>query len=199
MPVEPVLLRPGRPVPRWRYRAWELFAPRLPHSILRLVAGIYMRRPLGSRARRSWLLGLTEIGWDATGRTRLDLVLPIWDPDGVWRWDASFQTLGFDPAYRGHDGVARALVRWNENWTDGSFKLREILDGGDTLVIRTVASGRGVGSGVPVQMEVSSVVRLDPLIVDWWNFSDDAEALREAGFATASSSSGGASAPSPGP
>jgi hypothetical protein len=34
-------------------------------------------------------------------------------------------------------------------------------------------------------MEFSSVARLDPLIVDFYNFLDDADALREAGFAPA--------------
>jgi hypothetical protein len=35
---------------------------------------------------------------------------------------------------------------------------------------------------VPAQMQVSVVARLDPLIVDFRNFLDDADALQNAGF-----------------
>ena len=128
------------------------------------------------------MLNLSALAWDATARTRFDLVLPIWDPSCEWHWDATFRSLGFDAVYRGHEGVRQSLVDWNEIWTERSFTMSEILDGGDILVVRMAFSGRGVASGVPTQMVASSVVRLDPLIVDFRNFTDDGEALREAGF-----------------
>jgi hypothetical protein len=185
MQVEPLALRPDRRVPAWLIRAWELLVPRFPRPVVRLVVGIMLRLPRGSRARRWLVLTVSAIGWEVTARTRFDLVLPMWDPACEWRWDATFRSLGFDEIYRGHEGVKRSLENWNEIWTERSFTLREVLDGGGTWVFRTRFSGRGVASGVPTHMDASSVVRLDPLMVDFRNFADDAEALREAGFAPA--------------
>lgn len=192
VPIEPIALRPDRPVPAWQFRAWVLLAPRLPRWALRLTGRIMLRLPLGSRARRRFVLNLSRIAWDATARTRFDLVLPIWDPACEWRWDPIMVGLGFDPVYRGHEGVRRSLRNWNENWTEVAFTVREILDGGDTWLLRMTASGCGALSGAPVRLDVSSVARLDPLIVSFHNFAHDADALREAGFAPNSEGAGAA-------
>ena len=156
---------------------------------MRLIGRLMLRLPRGSRARRWFVLRISTIVWDATARTRYDLVLPIWDPECEWHWDENFR-LGFDAVYRGHEGVKRSLWAWNENWTEVAFTVREVLDGGDTWLLRTTASGRGARSGVPVHLDASSVARLDPLIVEWHNFGDDADALLEAGFAGAYAGTG---------
>jgi ketosteroid isomerase-like protein len=185
MPAKPVAMRPDRPVPAWLFRAWELIAPRPPLWARRLLGRVLARLPVGSRARRWCLLRMSQITWEALGRSRYDLVLPVWDPAVEWRWDASFVALGWDELYRGHEGVRQSVENWNRNWHEVSFTVREVLDGGDTLLQRVTLSGRGVRSDLPTQMEVSVVARLDPLIVYFYNFLDDAEALREAGFAPA--------------
>jgi hypothetical protein len=148
-----------------------------------MLGRLFGRLRVGSRARRWCLLRLSVMVWDATARSRYDLVLPIWDPACEWRWDANFVALGFDELYRGHEGVKRSVESWNRYWTELSFTVREILDGGDRVVQRVTVSGRGARSGVPTQMEFSVVARLDPLLVELYNFVDDADALREAGFA----------------
>ena len=176
-------MRLDRPIPAWQFRTWELLAPRVPLWARRLLGRLLARLPLGSRARRWCILRLSVIGWDATARSRFDLVLPICDSACEWRWDPNFLALGFDALYRGHEGVRRSIESWNQNWTEVSFTPREVLDAGDTLLQRVTASGRGVSSSAPAQMEFSQVVRLDPLIVHLYNFLDDADALREAGFA----------------
>ena len=182
MSREPVILWPDRPVPAAVLRAWELLAPRYPRAVNRLLARLMLRVPRGSRLRRWLLLAAATIALDVTARTRLDLVLPIWDPDCEWHWDKTFRSLGFDEVYRGHDGVRRSLEAWNEIWSDRSFTLRKVLDGGNTWITHTIASGRGITSGVPAQADAFSVIRLDPLIVDFRNFADEDAALREAGF-----------------
>jgi hypothetical protein len=181
MSVEPVAIRPDRPTAPWALRAWELFVPRLPRSLTRLLGRLVLSLPRGSRARRWCVLTIADIGWDATARARFDLVLPLWDPACEWRWDAQLVGLG-DELYRGHEGVKRSVDTWNQNWSEVSFTVREILDGGDTWVLRMTGRGRGARSGVPTEMDFSSVVRLDPLIISWHNLIDDADALREAGF-----------------
>jgi hypothetical protein len=183
MRAEPVSTRPHGPLsPRTR-RAFELLLPRLPHSVIRLAGRLLRRLPRASRARRWYVLTLSQYAWDATARTRFDLVLPIWDSACEWHWDLNFRALGFEEVYRGHEGVRRSLQAWNEIWTELTFTVREVLDGGDTLVLRMAVAGRGLASGVPTGADSSIVVRLDPLIVDFRVIADDAEALREAGFA----------------
>jgi hypothetical protein len=175
-------MRADRGLAPWLLRVWELLGPRLPRPAWRLVFRILLRLPRGSRVRRWLVLQFAAIGWNVTARGRHDLVLPMWDLACEWHWDTSLRALGFDEVYRGHDGVKRSLARWNENWTEVSFTVREVLVGGDTFVVRSTGFGRGVGSGVPVHMHFSSVARLNPLLVDWRNFIDDSEELREAGF-----------------
>lgn len=183
MSLAPVTTRPDRPVSAWQFRAWELIAPRLPLWARVLLGRAFMRLPLDSRARRWCLLRMAMIVWDATAARRYDLVLPVCDPAGEWRWDAGFVGLGFEEVYRGRDGVERALEDWNRYWTEISFNVREVLDGGDRGLLRLTASGTGVSSGVPTQMQFSQVVHLDPLVVELHNFLHDEDALREAGFA----------------
>jgi ketosteroid isomerase-like protein len=185
MLIVPVVMRPERPVSAWQLRGWELLAPRLPRWLIVLLGRVVSRLPLGSRARRWCVLGAAVIVWDASGGSRYDLVLPAWDRACEWRWHGDFLALGFDELYRGHEGVKRSMETWSEIWTEVSFTVREVLDGGDTVLMRVTASGRGGRSGAPVRMEFSAVVRLDPLIVEYHNFSDDADALLEAGFAPA--------------
>jgi SnoaL-like protein len=183
MPVEPVVMRPDRPLPGWMLRAWELVVPWTPRWVVRGIGRFFLRFLPGSRARRWFLLRVSMIAWDANSRNRDDLVLPIWDRECEWHWDPGFQSVGFDEVYRGHDGVRRSLNQINEMFTDRSFTVREILDGGDTIVLRLDIAARGVRSGVPGETKLSAVARLDPLIVDYYNFRDDADAMREAGFA----------------
>ena len=177
--------RPDRAPPAWVLTAWRLLGPRLPRTVIRaLVRGILLL-PRGSRLRRWSVLTATGLAWEVTGRGDPGLVLPFWDPQCEWHWDTTFRSLGFDEVYRGHDGVERSLRNWNEIWSERSFVAREVLDGGDTWVMRTTAAGRGAASGAETRQDFTSVVRLAPAIVDFHNFTDHDAALREAGFPAA--------------
>jgi hypothetical protein len=128
------------------------------------------------------VLTATHLAWRVTGRGDPHFVLPFWDPQCEWHWDTTFRSLGFDEVYRGHEGVARSLRAWSEVWTERSFAVREVLDGGNTWVMRITAAGRGVMSGAETRQDFSAVVRLAPAIVDFRNFANHEAALREAGF-----------------
>jgi hypothetical protein len=183
MAVQADVLRPDRALPGWVSRSWELVAPRAPRGVIAgIVRGILLL-PRGSRARRWSVLTAAALGWQVTARGDRELVLPIWDPFCEWHWDTTFRSLGFDKVYRGHEGVAQSLQNWNDVWSERSFVVREVLDGGATWVMRTTAVGRGAASGAETRQDFSSVLRLDPLLVDFRNFADHAAALREAGFA----------------
>ena len=174
--------RPDRALPGWIVTAWERLGPRVPRAIVRgLVRGV-LRLPRGSRARRWSVLTATQLAWKVTGRGDPHFVLPFWDPQCEWHWDPTFRSLGFDEVYRGHEGVARSLRNWSEVWTELSFAVREVLDGGNTWVIRMTAAGRGVRSGAATRQDFSAVVRLAPAIVEFRNFADDEAALRESGL-----------------
>jgi hypothetical protein len=80
MAIEPIVMRPDRPVAAWQLRAWELLAPRLPRWAVRLTGRIMLRLPRGSRARRWCVLSASQIAWDATGRNRYDLVVVRLNP-----------------------------------------------------------------------------------------------------------------------
>jgi hypothetical protein len=183
MTIEPITIRPDRQVPAWQYRLWALLVARLPRWARVLVGRFAFRLPLGSRARRWWVQNWSVIAWDMVARRRYDLVLPIFDPACQWRFDANFVALGFDRLYRGHEGIERGVEEWLQFMTEPRFTVREVLDGGDTWVIRMTFLARGARSGAPTQMGVSSVFRFNPLIFDEHTFLDDADALREAGFA----------------
>jgi hypothetical protein len=183
MTVQVDVLRPDdRPRAAWVLTLWKLLAPRVPQAVIRALLRGMLLLPRGSRARRWSVLTAAVLGWEVTGRGDLDFVLPFWDRGCEWHWDTTFRSLGFDEVYRGHEGVGRALRNWNEIWTDRSFVVREVLDGGDTWVMRTTASGRGAASGANTRQDFTSVCRLNPLIVDFRNFADHEAALRDAGF-----------------
>jgi hypothetical protein len=174
--------RSDRALPAWVSAGWNLLAPNVPQAVIRALLRGILLLPRGSRARRWAVLTAAALGWKLTARGDANLVVPFWDPRCEWRWDTTFRSLGFDEVYRGHEGVERALRTWNEIWTDRSFVVREVLDGGRTWVMRTTASGRGAASGAETHQGFTSVTRLTPLIAEFHNFADHEAALREAGF-----------------
>jgi hypothetical protein len=156
MTVEPITIRPDRPVSTWQYRLWELLVARLPRWARVLVGRFAFRLPLGSRARRWWVQSWSVIVWDMVARRRYDLVLPIFDPACRWRFDANLVGLDFDRLYRGHEGIERGVEEWLQFMTEPRFTVREVLDGGDTWVLRMTFWARGARSGAPTQMDISS-------------------------------------------
>jgi len=54
--------------------------------------------------------------------------------------------------YHGHEGVARSTARWSSAWEDLHQEVDDILDtDGDDVVLLLRQSGRGKGSGAPVE------------------------------------------------
>jgi hypothetical protein len=116
-PVKPITIRVGRPLPQWQFRAWQLLAPRVPRWVRVLLGRIVLQLPLGSRARRWCVLLVARVITDPTARGWPDLVVPVWDAEGEWRWGGDFAALGFDELYRGNQGVKRSIENWNTLWS----------------------------------------------------------------------------------
>ena len=62
-----------------------------------------------------------------------------------------------DPEYHGHDGVRRLFRQWVENFDEFRLELRELHDGGDTVVGLLELSGQTKRAGLPVRMEIGAV------------------------------------------
>ena len=50
--------------------------------------------------------------------------------------------------YRGHEGVREAFRIWLGTWEDYRQTREELIDAGDHVIVPTLESGRGKGSGI---------------------------------------------------
>jgi ketosteroid isomerase-like protein len=62
-----------------------------------------------------------------------------------------------DPEYHGHDGVRKLTRQWNENFDDFGLDLREIHDGGATVVALLELTGQTKGSALSMRMQIGAV------------------------------------------
>ena len=110
----------------------------------------------------------------------------VYDPE--IEWDGSrvpwLLELGFDPVYRGHDGVRAVLRSFFAAWESIEYCPRELVDAGDDVVALVEISARGRASGIEVAYEHPQVWTLrDGKVVRMRVFADRAEALRAVGLA----------------
>jgi ketosteroid isomerase-like protein len=62
-----------------------------------------------------------------------------------------------DPEYHGHDGVRRLFRQWAENFDEFRLELRELHDGGDSVVGLLELSGQTKRAALPMRMEIGAV------------------------------------------
>jgi ketosteroid isomerase-like protein len=70
-------------------------------------------------------------------------------------FDVSIRPEG--QVYRGPDGVVEAMRSWSGTWDDFRLEVEEIIDAGDRVVLVDRQSGRGKGSGAPLDQQTFSV------------------------------------------
>jgi hypothetical protein len=60
----------------------------------------------------------------------------VYDPDVEWDVSRVPWTLelGFEPIYRGHDGVRAFWRQWLDAWESIEFRVDDVIDGGDEVV-----------------------------------------------------------------
>jgi hypothetical protein len=116
------------------------------------------------------------------------------------RRDFKVQFLGIDPkieyfpagefrppdmnavayGHSGYEGVWRQMI---DSFEDFRGEPEELIDGGDVLLARIRYTGHGSGSGVPIDVLLFQVFRLDKGLVVWQkDYSDRAEAFEAAGL-----------------
>lgn len=77
-------------------------------------------------------------------RSDFETALSCFAEDVVWE--------DLNGTYHGHAGVSKATARWAGAWDDLHQEVDDILDTeGDDVVVLLKQSGRGKGSGVPVE------------------------------------------------
>jgi ketosteroid isomerase-like protein len=85
---------------------------------------------------------------------------------------------------RGHEAAVRVRRSWLENWEGHQIDVEEMKDGADSVVACLHLTGRGVRSGVEVDLRVYQHFKLlDGKIVYLYEYADRGEALEAAGVA----------------
>jgi ketosteroid isomerase-like protein len=79
--------------------------------------------------------------------------LALIDPDV--RCDVSFRPD--TRVFHGHQGVVDALNTWIGTWDGFSSVIEELIDAGDHVICVEQQSGRGKGSGIPLEQRVFAV------------------------------------------
>ncbi len=110
-----------------------------------------------------------------------DRFLGLVHPDCVFTTSGAFP--GFDPVYRGPEGMARFLDTMLEAWEAFEIVPTEILDRGDYVIAELQFVGTGRISGVEVTVEFHHVCHLrDGLLDRLVSHPDRVEALEAAGL-----------------
>ena len=161
------LVRPRRGLDE-RLRLWF---PGLSAAMSRAA----MRRAPGSRMRRAALTRAVRVGWAATNRDDYaGLRLAYADDAEFYPPSLGHDALGFDPVYRGPEGVERFTVLWKSGFERFVYEPREIADaGGDRFGVRLGMIATMPGSDVEIREEYGAVLTLrDGLVVRHDNFRD---------------------------
>jgi ketosteroid isomerase-like protein len=125
------------PLERRRPGVDDRVAIALPWLSRRLRAFVF-RRPAGSPLRRSALTRAARTGWAATNRDDYRTLQAAYHPDAEFFPPSRGRGgLGFDPVYRGPDGVERFVREWKSGFSRFTYEPREIADaGGDSFAVR---------------------------------------------------------------
>jgi ketosteroid isomerase-like protein len=120
-------------------------------------------------------------GFDAFNRGDYEAWLRGYDED------VEFLDLAETPdtgVFRGHAGARAWLAKLQEAWGEGfQFEPRTITEGDGVVLVDTRAKGMGVGSAVPIEMTVYTVLRFRDQKIVWTRaFIDRADALEAAGL-----------------
>jgi ketosteroid isomerase-like protein len=153
-------------------------------ALFRRFASFWSRLPLRSRLRRLILLRLVAQGTSAANRRDFDVLLLGFDPEvDLWIARGGMNVPDFAGHHHGHAGYREAWRRLLEAFEDLTWEPEELIDAGDGLISVTRWSGRGTGSGVPVNQLMFQVYTLRRgLVVKQEDFADRGDALEAVGL-----------------
>jgi ketosteroid isomerase-like protein len=86
-----------------------------------------------------------------------------------------------DGVYRGRDGFREMLGHWHEAWEEFRIEPMEFIEHDDAVIVPLRQFGRGRGSGIETEMELTQLLRVrDGQFVQWRLCWSPAEALAHA-------------------
>jgi ketosteroid isomerase-like protein len=175
----PPTMSPGR-LPR-RRKLDERILLRVPRLVW-WISALMLRLPKGSLARRRVLLFLVRRAYAAIDRGDLELIrVLMYDPAAELSFAGKF--ADFDESYRGREAAFAAYSAWIDSWEDYRREPREVIDLGDRVLILLRESGRGKGSGVPVEAQLAMLITFRKgRVVRHQEFSDWGQALEAVGL-----------------
>jgi ketosteroid isomerase-like protein len=98
-------------------------------------------------------------------------------------WRPSGKFPGFDPVYRGHEGVRAFWVTMMEAWALFTIEIVQLIEHGDTVVTDVRFEVAGRGSGAPAELAFAHVWELEEgLVVRYSAHASLDEALAVAGI-----------------
>ena len=110
-----------------------------------------------------------------------EIDLSLLDPGVVYEDTILPDQVG--EAYRGHEGVARAMGRWTEPYGELTTELERIVGTGDLLVSIHRVRSRGDYTGIQIDSPLAYVWRFqDGRVILFRSYWDPAEALAAAGL-----------------
>jgi uncharacterized protein len=90
---------------------------------------------------------------------------------------------GVSPRQHGHAGVLEAFAIWPEQWDDYRIDILRVADMDDYVLVTTLQSGVGKGSGVRVETRFSFLFSVRAgKIAEWRMFMQEADALAAMGL-----------------
>jgi ketosteroid isomerase-like protein len=91
--------------------------------------------------------------YDAYQRGDNETALAAFHPEV--EFDASIRPEG--GIYQGPAGIAEAMRTWAGTWDDFRIDVEEIIDAGDRILAAERQTGRGKGSGLPLDQHTYSI------------------------------------------
>jgi ketosteroid isomerase-like protein len=120
-------------------------------------------------------------GYEAFSRDGVEAILEFLDPEVEV---TPFEEAPGGRSYRGHDGFRQYLSDTREIWGQFGWEATDLIDLGDSVVVRTRFHAEGRGSGVPVEATVFIVWGMhDGKAVSARGYLDRDEALAAASSA----------------
>jgi ketosteroid isomerase-like protein len=172
-----IALRPMSEPARRRRTLDQRIYVRFP-ILYRLLADAVSRLPPRSRVRRLILARSVALAYAAANRRDFDVVLIGIDPHIEYRPSADLMPPDLETAFHGHDGYLQLWRYWLDAFEDIRWEPEEMLDFGDTLLVKARQGGHGSGSGVAVSEPIFQLYRLRRGIVRRLeDFRDRSEAL----------------------
>jgi ketosteroid isomerase-like protein len=128
------------------------------------------------------LLEASEAARSGTTVEERETFLSILDPE--IEWIAKEGALDTGGEFHGAQGAREYYARWASAWAEWDWEIEEVREAGDVIVTRTLATGRGRGSGLELDMRIGQIWTFrNGRVVRYESLPSWEEALAAAGIA----------------